>query len=213
LTCDPDEFLIFPYCEHRNLHELVEFLGNENRGHLFCLMLDMYSQGPVREAQCQAGQNPLEVAPYYDSTGYVQTPSNYYGDVFVQGGVRRRVFFRHSPATAPALNKTPLVKWRRHYAYVSSMHVLNLKRLNRPHKINHMSPTGCVLHFKLLSSILEKAAEEMQRKEHYDGSAEYRSYNQAFEQGTENLFCEISTPYKGTEVLIRQGLMNRGQWF
>jgi len=213
VTCDPDEFLIFPYCEDRNLHELVEFLGNENRSHLFCLMLDMYSRGAVRDAHCGRGQDPLEVAPYFDSTGYVQNPATFYGDVFVQGGVRRRVFFRHSPARAPALNKTPLILWKRHYAYVSSMHVVNLKRLNRPHKINHLCPTGCILHFKFLSAIIEKASEEMQRKQHYDNSVEYRSYNSVFAEGKDGFYCEISAPYAGSQSLIRHGLMNVGQWY
>jgi len=213
LTCDPDEFLVFPYCEERNLHELVEFLGNENRDHLFCMMLDMYGEGAVRNTHCQPGQNPVEVAPYFDSTGYVQNVETFYGDVFVQGGVRRRVFFRNSPSRAPALNKTPLILWKKHYAYVSSMHVANLKRLNRPHKQTHMSPTGCLLHFKFLSTIIDKAAEEIQRKQHYDNSVEYSSYNTAFANGKDSLVCEISTRYTASNDLVRLGLMNVGQWF
>jgi hypothetical protein len=213
VTCDPDEFLVFPHCEERNLNELVEFLTNENRDHLFCLLLDMYGKGAVRDASCARGQSPLEVAPFFDSMGYVQNPQTYHGDVYVQGGVRRRVFFSDSPQRAPALNKTPLIFWKRHYAYVSSMHVTNIVRLNRPHKFNHMSPTGCILHFKFLAAIVEKASEEMQRKQHYDNSIEYRSYHDIFSAGQDSFYCEVSAPYAGSKDLIERGLMNRGQWF
>jgi hypothetical protein len=213
VTCDPDEFLVYPYCEDRNLHELVEFLNCENTDHLFCLMLDMYSKGSVRDAHCSAGQNPLEVAPYFDSTGYVQSPQPYNGDVWVQGGVRRRTFLRHAPSRAPALNKTPLILWRKHYAYTSSMHVTNIKRLNRPHKFKHVSPTGCILHFKFLSSIIDKAAEEMHRRQHYDNSVEYRGYRDTFESGSDHLYCEISVPYASSRQLTELGLMTSGQWF
>lgn len=213
LTCDPDEYLVYPHIEERNLHELTEFLANENRGHLFCLMLDMYGRVPVREAHCAAGQNPLEITPYFDSTGYVQNINTFHHDVYVQGGVRRRVFFRDNPRKAPALNKTPLVYWKRHYAYVSSTHVLSLLKLNRPHKKDHLCTTGCLLHFKFLSAIVGKASEELQRKQHYANSAEYRTYHQVFGSGDDSLFCEISTPYKNSAALIDQGLMNLGQWF
>jgi hypothetical protein len=213
ITCDPDEFLVYPYCEDRNVIELVEFLSSENRDHLFCLMLDMYGKGSVKDTRYLRGQDPLEVAPYFDSLGYVQNPKTHYGDVFVQGGIRRRAFFPHAPGRSPALNKTPLVLWKRHYAYVSSMHVLNLIRLNRPHKINHLSPTGCILHFKFLSSIIDKASEEMERRQHFDNSVEYRNYHHIFRAGKDSFCCEISSPYRGSEALIEGGLMNRGQWF
>ncbi len=212
VTCDPDELLVYPHCEERRLSDLAEFLRGENSSHLFCLLLDMYSEGPWMEAHCAAGQDPLEVAPWFDGTGYVQSPSAQLGEVFVQGGVRRRHFFRHDPRNAPALNKTPFVLWKSHYAYVSSMHMLNLMRLNRPHKRNHVSPTGCMLHFKFLSSLVHKAAEEIERKQHYNNSIEYKQYLDN-KRTSETLHCEISHRYEGSASLMRIGLMSPGQWF
>ena len=211
VTCDPDELLVYPHCEERNLMELAEFLRGENTDHLFCYLIDMYGQGPWFEARCKAGQNPLEATPFFDSTGYVQSVDNYWGGVFVQGGVRRRRFFPHSPWDAPALNKTPFVFWKRHYAYVSSMHTLNLKRLNRAHKIGHASPTGCLLHFKFQASLLEKAEEEVKRKQHYANSIEYKAYLDG--GGDASLMCDISCRYEDSRTLIDLGLMSPGQWF
>jgi hypothetical protein len=213
LNCDPDEFLVYPYCESRNLYELTEFLSSEKHNHLFCLMLDMYSRGSVHEAHCKVGQNPLDVAPYFDAAGYVQSPNTHYDDVWIQGGVRRRVFFRQDPPSAPALNKTPLVFWRRHYSYVSSTHVLSIRRLNRPHRTHHLSPTGCLLHFKFLSAFTEKVTEEMERKQHYSNSIEYRRYQELLETDSDQLFCDISVAYKNSEGLVDRSLMNTGQWF
>ena len=175
LTIDPDEFLVYPHSEDRNLHELVEFLELDgNTDHLFCLMLDMYGPGRISDTICRVGQNPLEVAPYFDATGYVQRGDASYGETYIQGGPRRRVVFHDLPEKAPALNKTPLVKWGKNCNYLSSTHMAAPKRLNRPHNPNHLSPTGCLLHFKFLSVMTEKAVEEIERKEHYDNSIEYR---------------------------------------
>jgi hypothetical protein len=212
VTCDPDELLVYPHCEERTLQDLAEFLRGENTDHLFCLLIDMYGEGQWFEAACRPGQDPLAVTAYFDSSGYVQSPDIFWGGVFVQGGVRRRHFFRHSPSGAPALNKTPFVLWKQHYAYVSSMHLLNLKRLNRPHKAGHVSPTGCLLHFKLQSGLLDKAREEVDRKQHYGNSVEYKAYLEAGGSKA-SLMCDISRRYEGSRTLVNLGLMSPGQWF
>ena len=213
VTVDPDEFLVFPYSEQRNLYELVEFLEGEQRRHLFCLLLDMYADCGVNEAKYAEGQDPLEVAPFFDGTGYVQSPMPQFLDTWIQGGLRRRVYFKHEPHRAPALNKTPLVKWRWFYSYVSSTHVATPRYLNRPHKQSHLSPTGCLLHFKFLAMLDEKASEEMERGEHYDNSIEYRRYKQVLSEENQSQVCDVSVRYADSNQLQALGLMNSGQWF
>lgn len=213
LTLDPDEIMVFPYCEDRNLLELVEFLEMEDRDHLFCLLLDMYGPRRVAETQCALGQDPLEVAPYFDALGYSQREDFTYGETYIQGGVRRRMFFRQNPDAAPALNKTPLIKWRKGYVYLSSTHTAAPRRLNRPHSRSHLSPTGCLLHFKFLSTLKEKVSEEMVRGEHYAGSAEYIRYNDVLTGATDILMNEHSVRYGGSRQLSELGLMHFGQWF
>ena len=213
LTCDPDEFLVYPHCETRNLHDLTEFLRGEKRSSLFCVMLDMYSEKPVSESHCGEGQNPLEVAPYFDRSGYLQSPNPRYGNVFVQGGVRRRMLFTDTPQHSPAINKTPLIFWRRHYAYISSMHMTSMVLLNRPHGKNYINPTGCILHFKMLSSLVQKVEEEMQRKQHYGNSQEYKKYGVALDAGRDTYFSDVSERYRDSRQLIELGLMTNGKWF
>lgn len=213
VTIDPDEFLVFPYSEQRNLHELTEFLDGEKRESLFCLMLDMYAKGRIADAHCNPGQNPLEITPYFDAEGYVQRQNSYYRDIFIQGGPRRRILFNMQPERAPAQNKTPLVKWRWHFSYRSSMHCLLPIRLNLAHARSHLSPTGCLLHFKFLSVLKIKAKEEMERKEHFDDSIEYKKYNQFVEESNDELYYSGAKKFENSEQLIQLDLMNRGQWF
>lgn len=213
LTLDPDEFLIIPYAETRTIEDLTRFLDEERRHSFFSIMLDMYSRGPVNEANYQRGQDPLEVCDWFDPTGYDQIINKRYQDCWVQGGVRRRLYFQENPHQAPSLNKTTLVRWKPHYYYVSSTHSLSPIRLNRAHyRDATLAPTGCLLHFKYLSLFQEKVAEELKRGQHYAGSREYKKYQQGLDKN-EALWCPASTQYQGWEQLVDLGLMNTGSWF
>ena len=213
VTVDPDEFLVFPKYETRTLIELTDWLEGQHRSSMFALLLDMYGSGSVSSTHYASGEDPLTVAPYFDANGYVQSFRTSRGEVYVQGGARRRVFFRDLPAKAPAINKTPLVKWHRNYTYLSSMHTLSHMRLNHPHGSNGLSVTGALLHFKFLSSLVEKATEEISRKEHYDNSVEYAAYKSVIDSDRDHLFYENSIKFENSEQLVELGFMHRGTWF
>ena len=213
LTLDPDEFLVFPRCETRNLRELTEFMDSISQRSLFCVLVDMYSDRRVSETHYKSGQDPLDVARYFDNTGYVQRENSSYGEVYVRGGPRRRVFFRENPLKAPALNKTPLVKWDVDHNYMSSTHLLAPRRANVPHPFEHASVTGCLLHFKFISLLAEKAFEEIGRKEHFDNSIEYRQYNAIISDSSDVLIYEKSTFYNDSMQLCQLGFMSAGRWF
>lgn len=212
LTVDPDELLVYPNSEHRNLQELTSFLESEKKESMFCLMLDMYAKSGVSGAHCGSGDDPLDICPYFDSNGYVQRYNNHNWDTFIQGGPRRRVIFKDYPSKAPAMNKTPLIKWKKKYCYISSMHCALPKRLNVAHAKDYLLPTGCLLHFKFLSVLSVKAKEEIERKEHYDNSVEYKKYDE-FIANNDSLYYEKSIRYQSSEQLIDLGLMHRGHWF
>ncbi len=212
LTLDPDEFLVYPYQENRNLLELTQFLDQEGKPSFFTLMLDMYGKGRIDDALYVAGQNPLEVCPWFDGTGYFQDKRPQYGEWWIRGGVRRRVFFADRPDMSPALNKTVLVKWRWYYSYISSTHIVWPNRLNNPHFSDTLAPTGCLLHFKYVSLLREKAEEELARKQHYDGSFEYQRYLDGL-NGEVRLWTEASVLFQGWQQCVALGLMNIGRWF
>lgn len=212
VTCDPDEFLVYPHCDQRSLQDLGAFLESEHRRSLCCVMLDMYGEGPVDQAVYTTGDDPFEIAPCFDGTGYAQK-RGWLQDVYTQGGVRRRVFFRDIPEQSPALNKTPFVKWRWSYSYFLSMHQLVPGWLNRPHDEVHHSPTGCVMHFKYFHLLKEKVAEELDRGEHWDDSFEYRRYDEQLDEAGARLVYEDTERYRDWRQLVELGFMNPGHWF
>ena len=212
LTLDPDEFLIFPHSDSRSLTELTAYLEQEGKTSFFSIMLDMYGDGTVDDAVYRQGQDPLDVCPWFDATGYYQDKRPNYGEWWIRGGVRRRVFFPDQPWNAPALNKTVLVKWQRYYAYIASTHIAWPNKLNRPHFSDTLAPTGCLLHFKYLSLLREKVEEEMERKEHYAGSREYSRYLDGLNNQTV-LWSPASVRFRGWRQCVDLGLMNVGRWF
>ncbi len=212
LTLDPDEFLVYPYSDSRNLHELTQYLDQEGKASFFGLMLDMYGETTIDNAQYHTGQNPLEVCPWFDATGYYQDKRPHYGDWWIRGGVRRRVFFADQPELSPALNKTVLVKWRWYYAYIASTHIAWPNHLNQPHFADTLAPTGCLLHFKYVSLLREKAEEELSRQQHYAGSFEYQRYLAGLD-GQARLWTSASVRFENWRQCVDLGLMNTGRWF
>lgn len=130
LTVDPDEFLIYPFCDTRPLRALTDWLDASSIKSFSAMLLDMYPKGRLDEQPYQSGQNPIEIASWFDSGNYSLSRNFGFANLWIQGGPRARVFFKDDPKKAPALNKIPLVKWDRRYVYVSSTHMLLPRGLN-----------------------------------------------------------------------------------
>ena len=124
VTVDVDEFIVYPFCDSRPLRALTDWLDSSNLRTFSAMILDMYPKGPVGGQPYRGGQNPFEVAQWFDSGNYTIHRNKGLGNLWIQGGPRARVFFADQPEMAPALNKIPLVRWHRSYAYVSSTHML-----------------------------------------------------------------------------------------
>lgn len=212
LTVDADELLIYPDSDTRGLDLLTEYLDATGRESFGALMLDMYPKGPLGQADYQRGQDPLDVLQWFDACNYRATLHPVYGNLWIQGGVRDRVFFASQPDRAPTLSKTPLVKWQRRFAYVTSTHQLLPRRLNSVFDMGQRDRvSGVLLHTKFLSNIIEKSAEELTRAQHFENSALYQTYYGALIENPE-LWNETSTRYEGSCQLEALGLMTRGNW-
>jgi hypothetical protein len=212
LTVDPDEFLVYPNCETRGLRLLVEHLNYTEQDKLFCPLVDMYSNKKFTETQYKAGEDPKEVCPYFDVFGYFARKDQYFQNIKITGGPRMRMFFKNHPDEAPALNKTPLVYWRWFFVYYSSTHSLVPRRLNKVHQKN-IDLTGCLLHFKFISLLEEKAKEEVDRNQHFAGSREYKQYIKGFDEHGKSLYYPLSVKMNGPNDLLEYGLMTIGDWF
>ncbi|TWI34348.1 glycosyltransferase family 2 protein [Paracoccus sulfuroxidans] len=212
LTVDPDEFLVYPHLDTRPLRALTDWLDSSAVRSFSAMLLDMYPKGTVEAQSYEEGQNPFEIAAWFDPANYAIRKNHEYGNLWIQGGPRARVFFRDDAENAPALNKIPLVKWERWYAYASSTHMLLPRSLNTVYaEDGGEKVAGCLLHAKFLPGFAEKSAEEMRRGEHYSDSQEYRAYHSGL-QDSPDLWCEHSREYKDWRQLEDLGLISRGNW-
>ena len=176
------------------------------------MLLDMYPKGRLDAQPYTAGQNPMEIASWFDSGNYTISRNPRFGNLWIQGGARARAFFENAPEKAPALNKIPLVKWDRRYTYVSSTHMLLPRGLNLVYDSSGGEKTsGILLHAKFLDTFGAKAKEEMARSEHYAESVEYKAYADSLNEEPQ-LWCAWSEKYINWRQLEILGLMSKGNW-
>ena len=212
LTVDPDEFLVYPFCDTRSLRALTDWLDASSIKSFGAMLLDMYPKGPIDAVPYRSGQDPFELANWFDAGNYMIEKNKVFGNLWIQGGPRARMFFPDNPERAPALNKIPLVKWNRAYTYVSSTHSLLPRGLNLVYdEWGGEKASGCLLHAKFLDTFTAKAAEELERKQHYAASHEYKAYHATL-QDNPDLWCKWSEKYINWRQLEILGLMSKGNW-
>ncbi len=212
LTVDCDEFLVYPFCESRPLLALTDWLDASSVRSMSAMALDMYPKGRIGAEPYREGQDPFDVAGWFDSGNYMMSKNHLLGNLWIQGGPRARVMFADQPENAPALNKTPLVRWERGNAYVSSTHMILPRGLNHVYdESGGEKVSGCLLHAKFLDTFTLKAQEEMARHEHHANSQEYRAYLAAIEAHPD-LWCKWSEKFVNWRQLEILGLMSKGTW-
>ena len=212
LVVDPDEFLVFPYCDSRPLCALTDWLDKSEILSFSAMLLDMYPKGALENFHYKSGQNPFEIAKWFDSGNYTIEKNPFYGNLWIQGGPRARIHFADAPRQAPALNKVPLVKWNKSYVYVSSTHLILPRGLNRVYEsAGGEKPSGMLLHAKFLNTLSDKANEELRRNQHYADGREYQRYNKKL-NSKEHLWCPWSEEYINWRQLEVLGLMSKGSW-
>lgn len=212
VTVDPDELFLYPFCDTRPLRALTDWLDASSIKSFSAMLLDMYPKGRMDQQIYEPGQNPLDIAAWFDAGNYTIKRNPQFGNLWIQGGPRARVFFSETPELAPALNKIPLVRWDRRYAYVSSTHNLLPRGLNQVYdEWGGEKASGVLLHTKFLSTFNQKAEEELERKQHYGASREYIAYAAGVRENPE-LWCKWSEKYINWRQLEILGLMSKGNW-
>ena len=212
LVVDVDEFFVYPFCDTRPIRALTDWLDGSAIRAFSAMLLDMYPKGPIDRQIYEEGQDPMEIAHWFDSGNYVMSKNPDYLNLWIQGGPRARVFFADNPDSAPSLNKIPLVKWHRSYVYANSTHMLLPRGLNLVYDDSGgEKASGALLHAKFLNTFIEKTAEEMERGEHFAAGREYHAYASALQNAPE-LWCKWSEKYINWRQLEILGLMSKGNW-
>jgi hypothetical protein len=212
LTVDTDELFVFPFCDTRPLGALAHWLDTSRSRQFPAMLIDMYPKGPIGAQPYREHQDPLEIAQWFDSGNYTQSYNPEYQNLWIQGGPRAREFFSDAPEKAPALNKIPLVKWRKDYVYVKSTHMLLPRGLNHVYETNGGERAcGALLHTKFLNTFAQKVSEEIERGEHYKSGQEYLAYGEQQLQ-TLDLWSNWSEKYINWRQLEILGLISKGNW-
>ncbi len=231
LTVDADELLVYPGHDSQPLPALTAWLDGAGVPAMAALMLDLYPRGalsraasphrgnsggdsgadPSADPSADPGADPVAALGWFDAWGYDWCYLPRHRAISIRGGVRQRVFFADRPELAPHLHKTPLVRWRRSYAYLSSTHVLLPRQLNVGFDARLERPTGVLLHTKFLPEILAKSAEDRLRREHFTHAERYDDYYRDILDDPD-LWSPEAQRYEGWRQLAQLGLMQGGRW-
>lgn len=194
LFVDADEFFCFD--SDHGAAPLAARLEAVGKPSLQSLLLDMYADKPVEEVHVPSGSDPLQFCPYFDSSGYYISRELASNTSWIKGGVRQRVFFDQIH-DGPALNKTPFVKWKRHFAFLKSAHECWPPRINGEGQI----PESALLHYKFVSnsSIVKNSTISDQH------TSEYKAYTDVRE--TRSFVNAGSVTYVDPRQLVDLGII------
>lgn len=204
LRLDPDEFLVYPYCNFRNIHELTAHLEHREKKAFYTPLIDCYAEN---SSIClDEGENIFHKFPYFDKYGYTFAPPYY-----ARGGVRLRLFYLQAQAqNVPVLAKFALIHWVGSPRYLESTHSILPDAFREVHKGSLAIPTGCLLHFKLTGQIFKKAATELNRKQTFGGGTEFEALTKTV--ATQYFTEGISKRYVDWKSLESSGLLTAGHW-
>lgn len=212
LIVDVDEFLIYPHSDKRPISALTNWLDASAIRSFSSQLIDLYPKNKMVIEEPKMSINPFSILTHFDVGNYSYKKNPDFGNLWIQGGVRSRLFFSHKPDTSPALNKTPLVKWKRGYVYISSTHTLLPKRLNQTYSTGNSEPIcGALLHTKFLPDLSNKIENPYLLSQHYSGAREYHSYNRA-QLNDLNFESSFTEKFEDWRQLDRLGIISTGGW-
>ncbi|HMP74732.1 MAG TPA: glycosyltransferase family 2 protein [Kiritimatiellia bacterium] len=171
VVIDVDELLVWPGQGTVSLSALLAGFDAQGADAMHALLLDMYPQGPLRDATYTAGDPFLPAAPWFDPDSHDVIDYPYRRCVtefpkrFV-GGMRERVFGLKDVC----LSKFPLIRYRPGMFLRQGTHAVEGAHIARTR--------GCILHFKYLGDFGPRVQYEAVRGEHWNGAVQYKAYAQ-----------------------------------
>lgn len=212
LMVDADELLVYDRHEDHPLPDLTRLLEERGQQAFGALMLDLYPKGPLGAQDYDPETDPTDLLRWFDAGPYRAQRQQPLGNLWVQGGARERAFFADAPARSPTLNKIPLVRWSRPYAYVNSCHSALPRHLNYTYDgPGGADPSGVLLHTKFLPEVIGKSRVEKARRQHFHDPERFRSYYDEIISGPD-LWTRDSRRYTGDKDLVQSGLMHAVDW-
>jgi hypothetical protein len=158
------------------------------------MLLDMYPKGPIGAQPYREGQDPFEIAAMVRQRQLHDQPQPVLRQPVDPGRPARAHVLSRTPERAPALNKIPLVKWHRDYAYASSTHMLLPRGLNLVYDEWGGEKASAACCTPSSSTPSPPRPRRLKRRQHYANSHEYRAYRAGL-QAQPDLWCKWSEKY------------------
>lgn len=197
VLADIDEMLVYEDCEHRPITEWLADLDEQGHDAVTTLMVDMYPQGDLAEADFEAGGTPFELAPCFDAQPLLrwQLGSGHYSnsEVFVSA-LRHRLIVDSAPnlytsQKVAVFRYAPWVRLAQGLHYASNLNVA-------PEPV-------AFAHFKYHAGFRQKVMQEIARKQHFNGAEEYRKYLALLAESQGSLWRhDLSARYQGSRSLL-----------
>ena len=200
---DADELLYYPNCETQTLSQFCRGLERKNKKAFDAVLLDMYSNAPIRETEYQAGQDFRAVCPFFDREFFKQQYRNagpYRNQTAFTGGMRSRVFGAQDNFY---LSKVPLLKFNPTVILAGGQHWTNFS------KTEIADARGCLLHFKYLATFPAYVQEQLARQEHSENAFQYKQYAHALAQNPALTLYDpaCSVKLENSAQLVQLGIM------
>lgn len=199
---DADELLAFPAYETRTLVQFCHMLERQGKRSFNAVLLDMYSDKPIRDTLYVPGEDFRRVCPYFDRAFYndqVPDAGPFRNQVGFRGGARERVFGGGSFY----LSKVPLLKYDAGVLLAGGQHWTN-------HPVEVVAGgRGALLHFKFFSIFASQVAQEVARKQHVRDAYEYRAYARQLNRNhaLSMYHPAVSVKYESSAQLVELGVM------
>lgn len=187
---DCDELLVYPGWEDVSLNTLTAFLDSQGATALHSLLLDMYSDLPLKDTLYTAGRDFIEACPYFEiGHRWLRDDGNW------EGGVRNRVF-----GAKNILSKHNLVKHVPGSTIGGGTHMI--------YGAQFADISGVTLHFKYFHDFAESVRVEVERGVHWNNAWQYQQYARTTQEVPDlSLHCDESIRFQGSLQLIDLGLM------
>ena len=212
LMVDADELLVYARHETCPLDHLTSWLERQGHVGFGALMLDLYPKTALGTQTYKPGNDPTDVANWFDAGPFRAQRQSPMGNLWVQGGARERMFFSCIRQCSPTLNKIPLIRWSPRYTYVNSCHSALPRHLNAIYDgPGGDAPSGVLLHTKFLPEIVDKSRVEKQRRQHFHNPDQFGPYYDGI-IGQPVMWTPDSVAFSGWKQLQSLGLMNDGGW-
>lgn len=200
VVVDADEFMVAPGPEGRPIADFLAEVELEGADAVLALLLDMYPSGNLSDCDLTQG-NPFDLASYVDRTPLLPVwfHGPYSNSPAWTSSVRHRLFPGAGPSDFTS-QKTCILKYAPWMQLSAGLHYTGDCRI--------AEQPAVLCHFKYHAGFHAKVLEEVQRKQHFEGAAEYVKYLDAIRAGRTLYEPGVSVPWREAPM-IRQALAGR----